>query len=128
MNLSKTLIRLIVVNTWHWFSCVLPMSIKRVCRLLLFKMVQLLILTYNFLTFVLKWTVAITVPALSLSYLFQRGCKGSEFLYSDIVSWFIVVKIGLLIICRCLFAKILLHFTEVPGGKGIQKEDSSIIK
>lgn len=127
-NLSKALVRLVVVNIRHWFSCVLPMSIKRICRLLLFKAVQLLIWTYNGLTFVLKWTVVITVPALSLSYLFQRGCKGDEFLYPDIVSWFIVVKIGMLIICRCLLAKMILHFTEVPGGKGIQKEDSSIIK
>ncbi len=127
-HLLKTSLLLMKINIRHWFACVLPASIKRFCRFLQLKIIRFLIWFYNELTFVLKGSVVITVPILSLSYLFQIGCKENCFMYHSIVAWFIVGKISLLLFCRLILVRILLKYTEVSGGKGVQKEDSAITK
>lgn len=127
-NLLKISMQIIIRKTRHWIACILPMSIKRICRVFLFDIVRFSIWAYACLTFILKWTVVLTVPMLSLSYLFQVGCTDCKFMYPSIVAWFVAIKIALLVICRLVLANLLIRFTEVPGGKGRQDEDSAITK
>lgn len=75
------------------------------------------------LVFVLRVTPIFTIPILSLSYLLQLGCKGSNFSFSIFVFWFIIIKTICYVLCWGLASMLLRHIrVDVPTS-----DETSII-
>ena len=69
---------------------------------------------HRFLVVTLRATPIFTIPLLSLSYLLQCGCSGTEFRSVAIVVWFIAIKTFCYLVCW-LFATMIIRHIRVKA-------------
>ncbi|MBQ9343802.1 MAG: hypothetical protein IJT88_01145 [Kiritimatiellae bacterium] len=70
---------------------------------------------YEAIAFLLRFSPIVTIPALSLSYLFQIGCEELEFKAGAYVCWFILGKSFCYVLCAWLARCLARHVKiEVP--------------